>query len=96
MASVVVLGHQVRHLSLFIFCEETVSLCSWIVENQVEPLRVSGDFEPLLVAGSSCRDEFDHRVGGFCFGSHDVEVWQILRLTEKISMVTPVHADTGG
>lgn len=73
MASIVVLGHQVGHFSLLILSEKTVSLCSRIIENQIESLRVSGDLEPFLVACSSRRDEFDHRVGSFCFGSHNVE-----------------------
>lgn len=71
MASVVVLGHQVRHFSLLFFGEETVSLDSGIVQDQIEPLRVSGDLEPLLVAGFGRRHKFDHCVGGFSLCRHD-------------------------
>lgn len=71
VASVVVLGNQVRHLSLLLFGEETVSLYSGIIQDQVESLCVSGDFEPLLVSGFRRGYELDHGVGRLSLSCHD-------------------------
>lgn len=71
VASVVVLGNQVRNLSLLLFGEKTVSLDSWVVQDQIEPLCVSGDFEPLLVSGFGRGNEFDHGVGRLSLSCHD-------------------------
>lgn len=65
MQSVVVLGHQVGHLSLLFLGKKTVSLRSGVVQDQAQSLRASGDVEPLFVAGLGRRHELDH--GMCCF-----------------------------
>lgn len=71
VASVVVLGHQVRHLSLLFFGEKTVSLGPGVVQDQIESLCVSGDFEPLLVAGFGRGYKLDHGMGRLRLSCHD-------------------------
>lgn len=73
MASVVIPGHQVRHLSLLGFFKEAMSLGSWVVKNQIEPLCVTRDLEPFLIPRLGRRDELDHGVGRLGF-SHDGDV----------------------
>lgn len=63
MATGVVFGNEIRHLSLLAFGEETMSLGSGIIQNQVQSLGVSWNAEPFLVPCLGSRHELDH---GMC------------------------------
>jgi len=62
VTSGVVFRRDFLHSSLSVFGEQTVSLCSRIVQDQVQFLVGSGNVKPFFVSRFSCRDELDHGV----------------------------------